>query len=166
MSGSQSDAAVTALRAFSRGDLGAWWGLPSDCTRADAEAALGPSEPPEDIGGVLAGGPCVYRAYAPGAGTPLGVAVWFAGDAAVVIETRSPRLAVGLGKALGAPEAVEPSKLGSSRVQWVYAARGLTAHVTSGTGEIFWLYGYTPCAVEDFLAAPLARVELRRIPRR
>ena len=76
-SGSEDDRrCTTALHALAGGKLGKWEGLTSQCTRAHAEKALGPSKG-EDSMGDLGGTPTPYRTYPATATAPEGIQVWF-----------------------------------------------------------------------------------------
>lgn len=68
--------------------------------------------------------------------------------------------------ALGAPETTIPSRLQRFHTQWIYAQRGLTAHVNNHTGEIVRLYAYPVTTTRKFLNSWLSRVEMRRLNRR
>jgi hypothetical protein len=139
-----------ALRALADGDLAAFDGLPDGLTRASAEAALGPSDPPRDFGGRLAGEPRVFRHFAPTAAAPAGIDVWLDGErvVAVTIEGAAPRTLP------GEPEAEARRPDGTRAL--VHASRGLTLHVTRG-GVVERVLAYRACTPEEFLAGPLAR---------
>jgi hypothetical protein len=145
------------------GDLRGWHGLDEGCDRASAEAALGPSEAGPDGSGMLGGVPTAFRRYPPAPAVPDGVVVWLEEDWVVAVELMQPVLPEPIAAQLGPPEARERSGLASFHSQWIYAGRGLTAHVDDVSEDVRRLYGYAPTTVEDFLASPIASVETRRI---
>ena len=157
---------VTALRAFGSGRLSEWLGLPEGCTRAHVERALGPSEPGPDGAGRLGGSPTAYRTYPPTDFAPYGVMVWFVEDQVVLLQINSPAATIPLEASLGAPDGHANSLLDYGHSQWIYAERGLTAHVSIITQDILRIYGYRPTSLEEFLESWLSKVAIRRIRRR
>lgn len=136
------------LSAFAAGRLGGFRGLPR-CGRVDAEAALGSSgDAPsrfEQFG--------EYRVYPHPGG---GVLVWFLADDVRLVELTFPKLDPPLGRQLGAPEAKAPSRLSGDWEQWIYASRGLSAHVDRASGEVTALFAFRPTTVEEFLRTDVA----------
>ena len=155
--------AAAALHALAAGAIEAWPGLPPGLDRDTIDAALdGEGAGPEETM-TLAGAVATVRTYPPTAGAPFGIRAWFEGDQVVALDIREPVLGGPYEDLLGEPEADAPSGLGGSYRQLVYASRGLTLHVSAGT--VRHLYAYAPCTAEQFLASPLAEVEVRRIRR-
>jgi hypothetical protein len=154
------------IRELATGDLRRWPGLTRDCTRRDVEAALGQGLTGEDEAGFLDGSPTAFRGY-PALGATRGeVVVWYVDDVAVLLRVPDYEPIVPLTEQLGMPEATAPSLLRAFHTQWVYAGRGLTAHVEDDTGAVSWLFGYPPTTPEEYLDSWLSRLEMRRIPRR
>ncbi len=144
---------LTALAAVR---LDAFHGLGS-CGRVDAEGALGSSgDGPskfEQMG--------EYRVFSHGDGNVL---VWFLADEIRVAELLYPKLARPIDQLLGRPEARVKSGLSPEWDQWVYASRGLTAHVRRGSGEVIALFAYKPTTVEAFLQTDIARISKSEAP--
>lgn len=163
---------TAALQILASGRLHDFRGLPTGCRREHAETALGPTPSGPDgvaqLGDLMLG----FRDYRTARkGAPYGVTVWFVENEIAVVQINSPLLSDSLERALGAPEAKTRSLLRAFYTQWVYASRGLTAHVSnrdpSGSPTaVLRLYAYPPTTVETFLSSPLSRVETRRIPLR
>jgi hypothetical protein len=152
-----TDAACTAgLSALADGQLEGFAGL-GKCGRVDAEAALGSSgEGPskfEQFG--------EYRVYPHGAGSVL---VWFLADDIRVLQLIYPKLKKPLKSALGEPEAKIESALSTDWDQWVYASKGLTAHVERTTGKVSALFAYRPTTVDAFLKTDIAKVAKSEAP--
>lgn len=146
----------TALDTLARGDLAAYPGLGS-CGRIDAETALGSSgdQPSrfEQFG--------EYRVYSHAGNSIL---VWFLGDDIRVIQLLYPKLSQPIATLLGPPNAKAPSQLSRAWEQWIYADRGLAAHVKRGTGEVVALFAFQPTSVAAFLATDIARVSKSEAP--
>jgi hypothetical protein len=144
------------LAALVDGQLDRFAGVPR-CGRADAEAALGPSgdEPSrfEQLG--------EYRVYPRASGR---VMVWFAADDIRVMQLVYPKLPRTIDALLGAPEGKAQSGLSTEWEQWIYAGRGLTAHVRRGSKEVVALFAYPATTVDAFLATDIARVAKRQSP--
>jgi pyruvate/2-oxoglutarate dehydrogenase complex dihydrolipoamide acyltransferase (E2) component len=145
-----------ALAALAGVRLDEFHGLGS-CGRVDAEAALGSSgDAPsrfEQLG--------EYRPYRTPGGTIL---VWFLSDDIRVMQLLYPRLPRPLRALVGEPEAKVRSELSSEWEQWIYASRGMTAHVRRGTNDVVALYAYRPSTVEAFLKTDIARVAKSEAP--
>jgi hypothetical protein len=145
-----------ALAALAGGRLDEFRGLGS-CGRVDAEAALGSSgDAPskfEQFG--------EYRPYTTPGGTVL---VWFLSDDIRVVQLLYPKLKRPLVALVGEPEAKAKSQLSSEWEQWIYASRGMTAHVRRGAGDVVALYAYRPSTVEAFLQTDIARVAKSEAP--
>jgi len=133
-----------------------WHGLPAGTTRVDATDAFGQPDSPADAPRRLATWTGTSRRYAHG------IDVWFDGDAVVFVQVDRPQ-GPALEDMLGPPEAEIPSRLGSSRTQLVWATRGLAAHRSRVTGEVYRLYAFAATDTESFLRSDLAQVEERRI---
>jgi len=140
----------SAIAALAGGRLDEFRGL-GKCGRVDAEAALGSSgDAPskfEQFG--------EYRPYSTPGGTIL---VWFLSDDIRVMQLLYPKLKRPLRALVGDPEAKVRSELSSEWEQWVYASRGMTAHVKRGSSDVVALYAYRPSTVEAFLKTDIARV--------
>jgi hypothetical protein len=154
-----ADAACqTGLTAFAKGELDAFNGL-ARCGRIDAEFAFGPSgdQPSkfEQFG--------EYRVYRH-AGSGSSVFVWFLSDDIRVAQLLYPKLQRSIKDLLGEPEAKVRSELSPEWDQWIYAGRGLTAHVKRATGEVITLFAYRPSTVEAFLKTDIARVAKSEAP--
>lgn len=160
-----SDCALM-LRAMADGRLNEWQGLPANCTKADAEAALGPSEAGPDGVAALEGSLAAFRRYPPTSAAPHGVQIWLRDDAVFAVEIMSPHLPRPFTELLGEPEAKERSAVGSVHTQWIYASRGLVLHVQNITNEVVRLYGFASCTLDDFRQLPWGRIEVRRVPLR
>jgi len=151
---------VDALQTLAEGRLDEFSGLPAETTREGADAAFGPPESEDEVPRRLGTWVATSRRYAGG------IEVWFDGDLAAFVELDHPALDRSLEDLLGPPEATTGSLLGSGREQLVWARRGLAAHRTTVTGEVYRIYAFTPTDTETFLGGPLASVEERRLPRR
>jgi hypothetical protein len=152
-----TDAGCTAgLTALADGKLEGFPGL-GKCGRVDAEAALGSSgEGPskfEQFG--------EYRVYPHGSGHVL---VWFLADDIRVLQLIYPKLKKPIKSALGEPEARIKSALSADWDQWVYASKGLTAHVERATGKVSALFAYQPTTVDAFLKTDIAKVAKSEAP--
>lgn len=156
---------TAALRALGNGRLSEWHGLVPGCSRAHAEEVLGPSESGPDGTGRLGGSPTAFRDYPLTSAAPYGITVWFVLDTIVLVQVNSPRLGEPLDRLLGGPEGTMPSLLAPAHTQWIYASRGLTAHVHTYRHEVLRLYGCAPTTVEEFRNSWLSRVENVRILR-
>jgi hypothetical protein len=148
-----------ALKALGEGRLAGWVGL-SRCTEADAEAALGAGRP----GPALADAWGRARHHPGGPATPHGVDLWLDGARIIALQVVSPRIDPPLLAALGEPDARIESGLSSDWEQWVYASRGLVAHVAPPHNEIRTLYGFAPMAMSDFLKSAIAHVHTEEYP--
>lgn len=155
---------LAALKALAAGDLAAWTGLPVGLSSDDVAEALGP--PGDEEAGRVGGELATFRVFPPAAGAPFGVKAWLAGDDVWLLEIREPPVTAPLDQQLGEPDASAPSGLGTSYEQRVYGARGLLLHVSQVTGEVRRLYAFAPASAAEVLAAPVGRVEQRRVPRR
>jgi hypothetical protein len=147
---------LAAIRAFAGGRFAAWRGLPEGADRALVTQALGQPLAEEDAPrrlGTWAGG---SRSY------PGRVEAWFDGDFVILLQVDWPPLERPLEEALGPPEAVAPSLLGSGREQLIWASRGLAAHRSTVDGGVATVFGFTPTTVEDFLQGALASIESHR----
>jgi len=146
----------TELGALIAGRLDGFRGL-GKCGRVDAEQALGSSgEQPskfEQFG--------EYRVYPRPDGTIL---VWFLSDDIRVMQRLFPKLQRPIKSQLGEPEAKTPSGLSVEWEQWVYASRGLTAHVKRQGGEVVALFAYRATTVDAFLASDIAKVSKSDAP--
>jgi len=144
------------LAALGDGALDAFHGLPR-CGRVDAEGTLGDSGAApsqfEKLG--------EYRVF-----TSAGkrVLVYFLADDIRVVELLYPKLPRPLTAQLGAPERKIPSELSPEWEQWIYATRGLTAHVQRSTGKVAALFAYGATSVDAFLAGDVARVSKSEAP--
>jgi hypothetical protein len=138
------------------GKLDGWKGL-GRCGRIDAETALGSSgDAPskfEQFG--------EYRVYPRPGGH---VFVWFLSDDIRVLQLLYPKLPRTLSSLLGAPEKKVKSELSGDWDQWVYASRGLTAHVKRSSEEVVTLFAYQPTTVDAFLKTDIARVAKGEAP--
>jgi hypothetical protein len=146
-----ADAACqSAITALASGALDTFRGI-EKCGRVDAEFAIGSSgdQPSkfEKFG--------EYRVYPHVGGSIL---VWFLADDIRVMQLLYPKLKRPIKSLLGEPEAKVKSQLSDEWEQWVYASRGLTAHVKRGTGEVITLFAYRPTTVEAFLQTDIAKV--------
>ena len=150
------DACRAALSTLVSGQLDGFHGL-ARCGRVDAEAALGSSgdQPSkfEQFG--------EYRAYSRPNGTVL---VWFLSDDIRVLQLIYPKLPRPIPSLLGEPEAKAKSGLSEDWDQWVYASRGLTAHVRRNSQEVVTVFAYKPTTVDEFLRSDIARVSKNEAP--
>lgn len=144
-----------ALAALARADLAAFH--LGTCGRIDAERALGTSgdQPSrfEQFG--------EYRVYTAGGNSIL---VWFLADNIRVMQLLYPKLPQPIATLLGAPDAKAPSRLSPSWEQWIYAGRGLAAHVKPATGEVVTLFAFQPTSVAAYLETDIARVSKSEAP--
>jgi hypothetical protein len=144
-----------ALVALARADLAAF--RLGNCGRVDAERALGSSgdQPShfEQFG--------EYRVYTYAGNSIL---VWLLADNIRVIQLLYPKLSQPITTLLGAPDAKAPSQLSSAWEQWIYASRGLAAHVKPATGEVVTLFAFPPTSVAAFLETDIARVSKSEAP--
>jgi hypothetical protein len=155
-----------SLRNLAEGRLGDWHGLPDQCQRADAEAALGPSAEGMDGVGNLGGQMTAFREY-PGTDiAPFGLLVWYEGDDILVVQINQPNLGEDPEQLLGPPQGQAESQLKAFHEQWVYPARGLSLHVHEGTRVVFRIYAFPPLSLDAYWESFLSRVSIRREPRR
>jgi hypothetical protein len=144
------------LTALARAALDRFSGL-RRCGRIDAETALGSSgdQPSrfEQFG--------EYRVYSADGNSVL---VWFLADDIRVIQLLYPKLPQPIGALLGPPDAKAESRLSDEWEQWIYAGRGLTAHVKRTTGEVVTLFAFQPTTVAAFLRTDIARVAKSESP--
>jgi hypothetical protein len=144
-----------ALGALARADLAAF--RLGSCGRIDAERAFGSSgDLPsrfEQFG--------EYRVYHSAGNSIL---VWLLADNIRVMQLLYPKLPQPIATLLGAPDAKAPSKLSSDWEQWIYASRGITAHVKPATGEVITLFAFQPTSVAAFLETNIARVSKSEAP--
>jgi len=144
------------LAALARADLAAFH--LGTCGRIDAERAFGSSgaEPSrfEQFG--------EYRVYTTGGGNS--ILVWFLADNIRVIQLLYPKLPQPIATVLGPPDAKAPSHLSSAWEQWIYARRGIAAHVKPATGEVITLFAFQPTSVAAFLETDIARVSKSEAP--
>jgi hypothetical protein len=142
-----------SLRALADGNYDQWKGL-IRCSRADADAALGPA-----VGTPSPGTFGVSRFHAARAAAPSGVEVWLrAHDEIVLVQINGARPRAPLDQLLGKAEAVIDSGLDPSFEQWVYASRGLTAHVQRWDHVPVRVYGYAPMTIGEFRDNPISQV--------
>ena len=122
------------LASLGAGALDSFHGLPR-CGRVDAEGTLGDSGAApsqfEKLG--------EYRVFTSGGRSVL---VYFLADDIRVVELLYPTLPRPLQAQLGAPERKIPSELSPAWEQWIYATRGLTAHVQRSNGKVAALFAY------------------------
>lgn len=144
------------LSSLVKGELESFQGL-GKCGRVDAEGAIGSSgdQPSkfEQFG--------EYRVYPHAGGSVL---VWFISDDIRVMQMLYPKLKRPLKSLIGEPESKVKSELSPEWDQWIYARRGLTAHVKRGTGDVVTLFAYQPTTVEAFLKTDIARVAKSEAP--
>jgi hypothetical protein len=146
------------LLAFAEMRLDRWSGLPT-YSAADADRILGPGGPAQS------GSLGVFRHHPGRAPTPLGVLVWLAGDRVSLVGAYGPALPA-LEPLLGAPEHVAPSNVfAPSHEQWIYASRGLVAHVDRWASRVSRVYGFPAMTVDEFLQSAVAAVEVTETPR-
>jgi hypothetical protein len=94
---------------------------------------------------------------------PNGGMLWLEGDRILAIELYKPALTQPLADILGPAEEIAVSNLRSSGLQWIYASRGLTAHL-SGSGALFRIYAYPATTLKEYRESWISRVQIRRIP--
>jgi len=144
-----------ALGALAHADLAAF--RLGSCGRVDAERAFGSSGPEpsrfEQFG--------EYRVYTVGGNSIL---VWFLADNIRVMQLLYPKLSQPIATLLGAPDAKAPSQLSSAWEQWIYASRGIAAHVKPATGEVITLFAFQPTSAAAFLETDIARVSKSEAP--
>ncbi len=131
-----------------------------------AEQALGPTPSGPDGVALLGDSLSGFRLYPATSAAPHGLTVWFVENKIVAVQISQPHLDRPLKEQIGEPEATAPSLLKTLQTQWIYASRGLTAHVSKMSGTISSLYAYRPMTVAEFLSSSLSRVSSRRIPLR
>lgn len=145
-----------ALTALAADELDQFHGL-GPCGRVDAEGTLGDSgDAPSQFDPMGE-----YRVFTRPGGS---VIAWFLADEIRVVELLYPKLHRSLAAELGPPESKLRSKLSPDWDQWVYAARGLTAHVSRKSGEVVALFAYRPTTLEAFLQSDIARVSKSESP--
>jgi len=160
---SKKKAVDCTLCALANGRLQDWSGIQPTFSRTDAQKAFGPSKSDRDKYGLLGGSPTAFREYFPTAAAPLGMTVWYVDEQMILIRLLQPKLAESLTQMLGQPETTTSSQLQRFHTQWIYAQRGLTAHVHNATSEVLRLYAYRPTTTREFLNSWLSRVQIRRI---
>ena len=145
-----------ALVALARADLASF--RLGTCGRIDAENAFGGSGDQasrfEQFG--------EYRVYTAAGGNS--ILVWFLADNIRVMQLIYPKLPQPIATLLGAPDAKAPSRLSNDWEQWVYAGRGIAAHVKPATGEVITLFAFQPTSVAKFLETDIARVSKSEAP--
>lgn len=161
-----ADSIFESLQSLRRGELTKWHGLPPESQREVVEQVFGNTGPDPDGVAMLGDELVAFRDYPATRFAPSGFTVWFVGDTACCVQVNSPNLGQSLEESLGAPEEIASSRLKSFHEQWIYAKRGLTAHVNSSNHSVSRIYFYAPTSVEKFLQSSLSRVEMRRIPLR
>ncbi|MFI5288755.1 MAG: hypothetical protein ACHQ17_03860 [Polyangia bacterium] len=144
------------LAALAAGEFDAFHGLPR-CGRVDAEGTLGASgEGPsqfEKMG--------EYRVFSSAGKSAI---AYFLADDIRVVELLYPKLDQPLSSLLGPPEGKVKSELSPGWDQWVYASRGLTAHVNRKSGEVIAVFAYPATTVDAFLKTDIARVSKSEAP--
>ena len=144
------------LAALGDGTLDAFHGL-GRCGRVDAEGTLGDSGATpsqfEKLG--------EYRVFSGGGRNAL---VYFLADDIRVVELLYPKLPRPLVAQLGTPERKVKSELSPQWEQWIWATRGLTAHVQRSTGQVTALFAYSATSVDAFLGSDVARVSKSEAP--
>jgi hypothetical protein len=126
-----------------------------ECSLADADAHLGPPLDEELLGGRFGGEPAEFRLYPPTKAAPMGITCWLLDDVVVGIEIRDPRPIPAALTALGKPDLVLESGLGSSYKQQVWASRGLVIHRREK--RIGLAFGLAPIDPEEWPDDPLRR---------
>ena len=148
--------AAANLAALGDGTLDAFHGL-GRCGRVDAEGTLGDSGATpsqfEKLG--------EYRVFSGGGRNAL---VYFLADDIRVVELLYPKLPRPLVAQLGTPERKVKSELSPQWEQWIWATRGLTAHVQRSTGQVTALFAYSATSVDAFLGSDVARVSKSEAP--
>jgi hypothetical protein len=127
------------------------------CGRIDAERAFGGSGDQASRFDQFG----EYRVYTVGGNSIL---VWLLADNIRVMQLLYPKLSQPIATLLGAPDAKVPSQLSSAWEQWIYAGRGIAAHVKPATGEVITLFAFQPTTVAAFLASDIARVSKSEAP--
>lgn len=159
-----SERAIKHLRELAAGRYAHFSGLPRGLTRPQVVEALGPA-----FAGPQSDKPAADDArtawYGEAEGAPIGLTVTFYDDLAVRVEIVTPRAAKPIEEQLGPPESVAESLLGTTRDQWIWAERGLTAHVNRISGDVDYLYAYRSMSLDEYLDSSLASVSSTRIPR-
>ena len=89
---------------------------------------------------------------------------YFLGDDIRVVELLYPKLKRPLSSLLGPPEGKVDSALSPGWDQWIYATRGLAAHVNRATGEVIVVFAYRSTTVESYLQSDIARVSKSEAP--
>jgi hypothetical protein len=147
-----------SLAGFVAGRLTEWRGA-AGCHLVDAEAVLGSQWKSEMLGNDGMG-----RFYPEPPGGAGHVWIWYdpSSGAVDLVTLGAVTLPATLTDQLGPPEAKRPSGLSSAHEQWIYASRGLTAHVNRLDGSITKIHAYAPTTVEDFLRGSLAHERVYR----
>ena len=81
-----------------------------------------------------------------------------------MVQLLYPKLSQPIATLLGAPDTKAPSQLSSGWEQWIYASRGIAAHVKPATSEVITLFAFQPTSVAAFLETDIARVSKSEAP--
>lgn len=159
--GAHPGASVNELRELAAGRWDAFHGL-KECPLETADAELGPPLEDELHGGQFGGEPAQFRRYPATAAAPRGITCWVLGDVVVGIELHEPLPDPALMAALGPPELVLESGLGSAWSQEVWTSRGLVIHRHGDVVRV--AFGLAPIDPEAWLSDPLRwwRIERHR----
>ena len=159
-----SEKALQHLRDLAAGRYSEFDGLPRGLTRPAVAEALGPA-----FAGPQSDQPAADDArtawYGPTDGAPIGLTVTFYDDLATKVEVVAPQPARPIEEQLGPADSVVESLLGTTRDQWIWPGRGLTAHVNRISGDVDYLYAYRSMSLDEYLESSLARMSSTRIPR-
>ena len=144
-----------ALRALIvEGDLASGHGLPTGCTRAEVEGALGAKGTPGS--GRLSRLVHPWVKYALGGDTE--ARVWYDRDTVILIDVGDPRVRQSvdeLSALLGAPEEIIDARVNGAHSEWIFASRGLTVAVApaedAAASWVSWLFLYPPTTLDDYV---------------
>jgi|GEM_PF-6501398 hypothetical protein len=144
-------------------------GLPPGLSVDSLAARWGPPDLPDDPDAPawLGDQPFAVRRYRPEGSPATGVQVWHDDGVVVALQLDFPAFdATVLHNALGDPDVVTSSGLGTTNEQWIHATAGVLAHVSRVTGEVVTLFMVAAGSTAALAASPAARAERRRWPRR
>jgi hypothetical protein len=152
---------VNELSELAEGRWDRFHGL-RECGLADADAQFGPPVDDELIGGRFGGEPAEFRLYPPTKAAPMGITCWLLDDVVVGVEIPEPLPIPSSLEALGKPDLVLESGLGSAWAQEVWASRGLVIHRRGKRIRV--AFGLAPIDPDEWLNDPLRWWRIERRP--
>lgn len=161
-----NDTSINFLNKIRNGDFSDWNNRMADCTRLHSEESFGFTGSVPDATGLIGNAVLTYRAYPPSEFATYGIVVWFKENSIELIQINSPSIKIdSILQHIGAPEITLPSLLLTHHDQKSYPSLGIVFHVSRITSEVFRIYVFRPCSNQQFLEAPLSKVQQFRSKR-